>query len=574
MTKSFKGILLSGLVIASLVIALGPGSMVPVKGSNAGSKALQENSQGSDCPEVGSVKVCGGPENDWFRDVSRDFAVGYTYSPPSMFGNRAALIVQYNPTNPGTPPAPIPLIPPGTGRIIDGPNDEHFNAVYEDAGDVIAVGFTNSINYPSYDALIVDFDPSNPAISNQYILGSVNTASDEVFWGVTADANYVYAVGFTTYSGTRDALLARYRRNPGTYTLTIAPPIIYLWGIGYDEFIAVTYDLSDPNFIYAVGQTDTPPTFGNRDAWIVKFDRVNYPNVVGEMVTGGPGLDVFYDVTNYLDGPPAGTASVYAVGSYGSPVNDDALMVRYTSTNAAFTYDPANSIIYSGAVNNRDDYFGAVTNNGADMIYAVGHTNSGPAVNKDALIVRYRQNVGTLNRKILKGDKDDEFWGVTHTGSYIYPVGYTNSKGAGNDDALMLQLADTIEGTTWDNCIYENIPLFENCPISENHYTPPENFEYHEYIGLMNVPIPLLEENCHIDEVKSTKDIHLVVGWNLVSFPLTSENTTPNKLFPDKPPMYYWTGGGYSVPDRNKPVQDNIGYWVKENKNITVTVPL
>jgi len=76
---------------------------------------------------------------------------------------------------------------------------------------------------------------------------------------------------------------------------------------------------------------------------------------------------------------------------------------------------------------------------------------------------------------------------------------------------------------------------------------------------------------------QSSRTMYFVAGWNLVSFPLTSENTTPNKLFADTTfTIGYWAApfGPYKAPDKNKPVEDNRGYWVKENQDKTVTVPL
>jgi len=74
---------------------------------------------------------------------------------------------------------------------------------------------------------------------------------------------------------------------------------------------------------------------------------------------------------------------------------------------------------------------------------------------------------------------------------------------------------------------------------------------------------------------QSSRTMYFVAGWNLSSFPLTSENTTPNKLFAGTTfTMYYWTGGGYGPVNKNLPVKDNIGYWVKENQIWSVTVPL
>jgi len=52
---------------------------------------------------------------------------------------------------------------------------------------------------------------------------------------------------------------------------------------------------------------------------------------------------------------------------------------------------------------------------------------------------------------------------------------------------------------------------------------------------------------------------------------------TPNNLFAGLSyTMYYWTapGGPYSEPPNNQPVEDNLGYWVKENQSTTATVPL
>jgi hypothetical protein len=40
--------------------------------------------------------------------------------------------------------------------------------------------------------------------------------------------------------------------------------------------------------------------------------------------------------------------------------------------------------------------------------------------------------------------------------------------------------------------------------------------------------------------------------------------------------MYYWTapGGPYNEPSKNLPVEDNRGYWVGENQNWSVQIPI
>jgi hypothetical protein len=71
--------------------------------------------------------------------------------------------------------------------------------------------------------------------------------------------------------------------------------------------------------------------------------------------------------------------------------------------------------------------------------------------------------------------------------------------------------------------------------------------------------------------------LDLVAGWNLVGFPVTSENTTPANLFGDNlEAMYYWVApyGPYKRPFPDQPVKLGLGYWVKLSENMTVTVPL
>jgi hypothetical protein len=74
-----------------------------------------------------------------------------------------------------------------------------------------------------------------------------------------------------------------------------------------------------------------------------------------------------------------------------------------------------------------------------------------------------------------------------------------------------------------------------------------------------------------------SRTMYFVAGWNLVSFPNTSASTTPANLFAGTTfGMYYWTapGGPYIEPTYTLPVEDNRGYWVRENQSHSVTIPL
>jgi parallel beta-helix repeat protein len=77
-----------------------------------------------------------------------------------------------------------------------------------------------------------------------------------------------------------------------------------------------------------------------------------------------------------------------------------------------------------------------------------------------------------------------------------------------------------------------------------------------------------------------SENTHLVTGWNLLSFPVVEENTTPNNVFSG---LNYWDnyvvfrfhppGGPYEYQAPDEVLSDNMGYWVWIDQDWTVTVP-
>jgi len=71
--------------------------------------------------------------------------------------------------------------------------------------------------------------------------------------------------------------------------------------------------------------------------------------------------------------------------------------------------------------------------------------------------------------------------------------------------------------------------------------------------------------------------INLVAGWNLVGFPVTSDNTTPANLF-DGQVYYIWRWDAimrkYTSQWPNQPVELGVGYWIYVNTPTSITVPL
>ena len=129
--------------------------------------------------------------------------------------------------------------------------------------------------------------------------------------------------------------------------------------------------------------------------------------------------------------------------------------------------------------------------------------------------------------------------------------------------------------------------LLENVPAGENR------------AATLRVTIPADAENYTVDNITITAasqensqisanasciahagftteefTLRLVAGWNLVGFPVTNENMTPANLFAGATyTMYYWTapGGPYIEPTYTLPVEDNRGYWVRENQDTIIT---
>jgi hypothetical protein len=78
----------------------------------------------------------------------------------------------------------------------------------------------------------------------------------------------------------------------------------------------------------------------------------------------------------------------------------------------------------------------------------------------------------------------------------------------------------------------------------------------------------------------ASRDIHLVAGWNIVSFPVINAHTTPNNLFAPLGYLtdyviYWWNapGGPYGMQDLDTPFKDNLGYWIYINQDKIVTAP-
>ncbi|MEO0079545.1 MAG: T9SS type A sorting domain-containing protein [candidate division WOR-3 bacterium] len=107
----------------------------------------------------------------------------------------------------------------------------------------------------------------------------------------------------------------------------------------------------------------------------------------------------------------------------------------------------------------------AISIDGDSVVYIAGYTTSYGAGGADIVVLKYKPDGTLLDYRIWGGTNDDEVHDITLAGDYLYLTGYTESFGAGGDDALLIRaqkrsliFPDTLQG------------------IKENRGACPENF--------------------------------------------------------------------------------------------------
>ena len=166
---------------------------------------------------------------------------------------------------------------------------------------------------------------------------------------------------------------------------------------------------------------------GNRDALIVKYD--SNLNLITQKGLGGSGIDYYQSVIQSNDGG-------YVVVGYQSSEGQgsaDALIVKYDSN--------LNLITQKGLGGSGNDNFWSVIQSNDGGYLVIGSQNSEGQGNYDTLIVKYDANLNLITQKGLGGINNDLFYSViqSNDGGYV-AVGYQDSEGQGNRDALITKL--------------------------------------------------------------------------------------------------------------------------------------
>jgi len=354
------------------------------------------------------ARVYGGTDDDRFYAVCEDadyiYAVGYTGSEGQ--GYLDALIVKFNKAD----------LSIAARKVYGGADYEFFSGVCQDADYVYAVGRTNSEGQGGYDALIVKFNKSDLSIAARKVYGG---AGNDYFLGVCQDADYVYAVGYTSSEGQGgdEALIVKFNKAD----LSIAARKVY-GGTGGDYFWGVC---QDADYVYAVGRTDSEGQ-GGYDALIVKFNKADL-SIAAAKIYGGVDDEWFIGVCEDAD-------YVYAVGyavSEGQGYRD-ALIVKFNKADLSI----AARKVYGGA--DYEWFQGACED--ADYIYAVGCTNSEGQGGYDGLVVKFNKaDLSIAIGRVYGGTGDEYFYNVCVDVDYAYVAAFSSSVGQGSYDALIVK---------------------------------------------------------------------------------------------------------------------------------------
>ena len=318
--------------------------------------------------------------------------------------------------------------------------DLGYNTTIDSSDNIIVVGYTNSDGAGAIDGLIAKYNSSG-TLQWDRTLGRITY--NDIFQGVTVDSSdNIIVCGYTQTSTTNYGLFAKYNSS-GT--------LQWQKGLGASVGVAsvtsfrdVKIDSSDN--IIVVGATLADGA-GGTDALIAKYNSSG--TLQWDRTLGGTGTDTLYSIS--VDS----SDNIIVVGHTNSDGegNDDVLIAKYNSSGTLQWDRILGGIIY--------DQGRAVTIDSSDNIIITGYTASDGEGNQDILIAKYNSS-GTFQwSKSLGGTGNDYGTNVrVDSSDNIIVVGYTNSDGAGGNDALIAKLPPDgeVDGT-YGSLVYQDAVL-------------------------------------------------------------------------------------------------------------------
>ncbi len=306
--------------------------------------------------------------------------------------------------------------------FLMGYNSEYTD-LYNKSTEVNSKNDSNMVNSPSLAAT------ANYKSVLNITWGDANTNIGEDI--VLDDSGNIYITGRTFRAGTDDAFIAKFDSTGIQQWNTT-------WGLLDKTDSGNGIALDNSGNIYITGFTDSFGA-GSNDAFIAKFN--NDGNSLLNITWGDDKSDVGNDIA--IDG----SGNIYITGktnSFGAG-GSDAFIAKFNSAGNSLKnitwgdsgYETGEDIVLDGSGN----------------IYITGYTNSFGAGGDDAFIAKFNSAGNSLKNITWGGSEGDEGFGIALDGSgNIYITGYTDSFGAGNDDAFIAKFdnaGNSLLNITW-----------------------------------------------------------------------------------------------------------------------------
>jgi subtilase family serine protease len=158
-----------------------------------------------------------------------------------------------------------------------------------------------------------------------------------------------------------------------------------------------------------------------------------------------------------------------------------------------------------------------------------------------------------------------------------------NNTGNASDNYNLTASDNDNWGPTLDDNRFENVPPSENRTTTLRVHIP-DNAVLGTFdnitVTVVSQGNPSVENSAGCVALSANiLPLNLVAGWNLVGFPIVTSSTTPASVFlgltyPDNYIVYWWNAptGPYQIQGPTTPFNDNTGYLVYLNTNITVSI--
>jgi len=294
-------------------------------------------------------------------------------------------------------------------------NDHGYSVAVDNNNNAYLCGYTLGFGAGNYDAFLVKYDSAGNQLWNVTWGGS----NHDCGYGVTTDSYNTYICGYTGSfgAGSDDAFLAKYD-SAGNQLWNVT------WGDSSEEY---GFDVAVDGYsnVYLCGHTNGFGA-GSYDAFLAKYDSAG--NQLWNVTWGGSNVEYGYGVDMDSNNNAYLCGKTYSFGAGGW----DAFLVKYDSAGNQLW-----NVTWGGS---NDDGSYSVAVDSANGAYLCGETSSFGAGSYDAFLAKYDSAGNQLWNVTWGGSNDDYGKGVTvdrYKKAYI--CGYTDSYGAGGDDAFLLK---------------------------------------------------------------------------------------------------------------------------------------